>query len=40
VAPGQQPELIRDLAVEAIGFLEKRDLLTVPPLARTYGASR
>jgi uncharacterized protein (DUF885 family) len=33
-APGGQPELIRELAVEAIEFLDQRDLLTIPPLAR------
>ncbi len=33
VAPGEQPELIRELAVEAIAFLKERDLVTVPPLA-------
>lgn len=34
VPPGEQPELIRRLAFEAIDFIEKRDLITVPPLAR------
>lgn len=34
VEPGDQPELIRRLAFEAIDFIEKRDLVTVPPLAR------
>jgi hypothetical protein len=34
VPPGEQPELIRRLAFEAIDFLEKRDLITVPPLSR------
>jgi uncharacterized protein (DUF885 family) len=34
VEPGDQPELIRRLAFEAIEFVEKRDLVTVPPLAR------
>lgn len=34
VEPGKQPELVRDLALEAIKFLEERDLLTIPPLAR------
>jgi uncharacterized protein (DUF885 family) len=33
VAPGKQPELIRDLAREAIAYLKKHDLVTVPPLA-------
>jgi uncharacterized protein (DUF885 family) len=34
VEPGKQPELIRDLAREAEDFVEKRDLVTVPPLAK------
>jgi len=34
VEPGRQPELIRDLAREAIAFLEQRRLLTLPELAR------
>ncbi len=34
VAPGQQPELIRFLAFEAIEFLEKNDQITVPKLAK------
>jgi len=34
VAPGKQPELIRDLALEAIAFLEQHDLVTIPELAR------
>ena len=33
VEPGRQPALIRDLALEAVGFVKDRDLLTVPPLA-------
>jgi uncharacterized protein (DUF885 family) len=33
VGPGQQPQLIRDLAWEAIAYLQKHDLMTVPPLA-------
>ena len=32
--PGKQPELIRDLAIEAIEFVDKHDLVTVPKLAR------
>lgn len=35
VEPGQQPEMIRDLAWEAIRFLETHDLVTVPQLAKT-----
>ncbi len=34
VEPGKQPDLIRELAVEAIDFVEKHDLITVPQLAR------
>jgi len=34
VQPGQQPALIRELALEAVDFVEKRDLLTIPPLAK------
>lgn len=34
VEPGRQPDLIRDLALEAITFVETRDLVTVPPLAK------
>jgi uncharacterized protein (DUF885 family) len=33
VEPGQQPAMIRDLAWEAIRFLEANDLITVPPMA-------
>ena len=32
--PGEQPQLIRELAHEAIDFLEQRDLVTIPPLAK------
>src|SRR5262249_19383762 len=31
VPPGKQPELIRDLALEAIAYVEKHDLVTIPP---------
>lgn len=34
VAPGKQPDLIRDFAREAIEFVTARDLVTVPALAR------
>lgn len=34
VEPGKQPELIRDLALEAIKFIDDHDLVTVPQLAR------
>lgn len=34
VEPGQQPRLIRRQAREAIRFVEDRDLLTIPPLAK------
>lgn len=33
VEPGKQPELIRDLAREAIDYVKKNDLVTVPPAA-------
>ncbi len=33
-APGEQPQLVKELAHEAIAFLEARDLLTIPPLAK------
>jgi uncharacterized protein (DUF885 family) len=33
VAPGDQPELVRDLAEQSLAFIKQRDLLTVPPLA-------
>jgi hypothetical protein len=32
--PGKQPELIAGLAKEAVDFLEARDLITIPPLAK------
>ena len=34
VPPGEQTRLIRDLAREAITFVESRNLVTVPPLAK------
>ncbi len=34
VEPGKQPELIKKLAFEAIDYVEKNDLVTVPKLAR------
>lgn len=34
VAPGKQPDLVRDLAREAEAFVESRNLVTVPPLAK------
>jgi len=34
VSPGEQPDVIRELAREAIALVEQRDLVTVPPLAR------
>jgi uncharacterized protein (DUF885 family) len=34
VEPGKQPELIKNFAYEAIEFVEKNDLVTVPKLAR------
>src|SRR5262249_38534523 len=34
VEPGKQPEMIRDLALEAIKFVDDHDLITVPQLAK------
>lgn len=34
VEPGRQTELARELAEEAVQFVESRDLVTVPPLAK------
>ncbi|MEE8466810.1 MAG: DUF885 family protein [Planctomycetota bacterium] len=34
VAPGDQPTLIRDLAHEAVDFLEEHELVTIPELAK------
>jgi dipeptidyl aminopeptidase/acylaminoacyl peptidase len=34
VEPGKQPTLIRDLAIEAMEYLDAHDLVTVPPLCR------
>ncbi len=34
VEPGKQPAMIRDLAYQAIDFIEKNDLVTVPKVAR------
>jgi uncharacterized protein (DUF885 family) len=34
VEPGKQPQLIRELAVEAIKFVDDHDLVTVPQLSR------
>ncbi len=34
VDPGKQPVLIRDLAVEAIAYMDAHNLVTVPPLCR------
>jgi uncharacterized protein (DUF885 family) len=34
VEPGKQPEMIRDLALEATEYVEKNNLVTVPPLAK------
>jgi len=34
VEPGKQPELIKKLAYEAIEYVEKNDLVTVPTIAR------
>lgn len=34
VEPGKQPDLIRDLARQAVDFVDKHDLVTIPPLCR------
>lgn len=34
VEPGKQPELVKNLALEAIDFIEKKNLITVPPIAK------
>jgi len=34
VPAGQQPQLIRELADEAVAFLEERDLITIPAIAK------
>jgi uncharacterized protein (DUF885 family) len=34
VEPGKQIDLVRMLALEAVDFLEERDLVTIPPLAK------
>lgn len=34
VPAGKQPEMIYDLAIESINFLEERDLLTIPELVK------
>ncbi|MTI89113.1 MAG: DUF885 domain-containing protein [Balneolaceae bacterium] len=34
VAEGEQPALVKDLAEEAVGFLEERNLVTIPELAK------
>ena len=34
VEPGKQPEMVRELAEEAIEYLEKNDLITIPDLAK------
>jgi uncharacterized protein (DUF885 family) len=31
--PGDQPDMVRDLAFEAVAFLRERDLITIPELA-------
>jgi uncharacterized protein (DUF885 family) len=34
VGPGEQPQLIKKLALEAVDFLDQHDLVTIPPLCR------
>jgi uncharacterized protein (DUF885 family) len=38
--PGGQPALVRELAEEAVRFLEERDLVTIPDLARQVWRQR
>jgi len=38
--PGQQPQLVRDLALEAIRFVQERNLVTIPPLAADFWRER
>ena len=40
VPPGKQPALIRDLADEAVKFLNDHDLVTIPPLCLETWRSR
>lgn len=34
VQPGEQPQVVRELAIEAVQFLEERDLVTIPALCK------
>lgn len=34
VEPGKQPQMIKELALEAIKYMDDHDLVTIPPLAR------
>ncbi|KAK1980170.1 X-Pro dipeptidyl-peptidase [Colletotrichum cereale] len=36
VEPGQQPQMVRQLALEGIAFVKKHDLVTVPEVAETW----
>jgi len=36
LAPGSQPGLVRALALEAVTFVQDRDLVTIPPLAADF----
>ncbi|KZL68416.1 x-pro dipeptidyl-peptidase [Colletotrichum incanum] len=36
VEPGQQPQMVRQLALEGIDFVKKHDLVTVPEVAETW----
>jgi uncharacterized protein (DUF885 family) len=36
VEPGKQPQLIRDLALEAIEYIEEHNMITVPAVAKTW----
>jgi len=36
LSPGSQPGLVRDLALEAVRFVDERGLVTIPPLAADF----
>ncbi|WP_276371386.1 DUF885 family protein [Chryseolinea sp. H1M3-3] len=40
VAPGDQPAMVVGLAEDAVKFLEERDLITIPPLAKETWRTR
>lgn len=40
VAPGEQPAMVANFAAEAISFVEERDIVTIPPLAKESWRTR